>query len=848
MIADRISIPRIGLPRAEPTTFTYTGATALTPEQYQSQFVNYANQYVGLPSLEKETGISVTAPTVEEVQTGRMVKDDDDNTDPFIKAGLATEDISFGIDSLVNTDTGFEFKNKGNFSTYADYLKGTGKADRVDIVENLYSPIMEGNFKDINLSEADLFSSLRDAPEELREDAKGLSKTFNEQGVKGVVEKYGEPVAKKVLSTATGVMMGPLAGAGLSGILGGEAETSVVTGKPSFRPTGILGAFYDLNATRQFQDVLHIRAVEEASLQAGNYFDTDVGFAMGIGNFGITRRPGANTYTGNRRGMSHKQIKDLEAISKGYLPESYRFTHDKDGQDSFFLSGGTKINQRISDDGGLMVDPDDPMAGFYKGDGTFYSPRFGYSKYGMRKDIQNLADKYGINTTLAEQALEDARAGKGTLAGNIFKIKRDSADKDEKGDSSFVPTPRPPVPQEPFKGSRVQKSIQDDKEAKSKKIDKAIQEAASDYALGIAKGGFIGMNNGGSVPSESGFVDGVPPSQTTDAQEVADDRPTQLPEGAFVLNASSVEFAGEQDISKMLFDAHEEALRRGVVSQGTSGEATRKMIDVAVSRGEVVVAPYMVKIIGLDRLEKINKRGIRDTERKIQENGQQPQGAAKGELITVYRGEPLDPDALKYKTNYGYGEEDVGKFHTPNINKAKIYSRGSPLDGTEVEKGNRVIKSRIVTIDELFDGVKDAWRTHAKAKSDYFAKMPKSELQRNLDYIDALRAEVKSDKVGRRSMDDLIFFLQEQVFHDDKSKINFIETFKNDPKTAFKLAARAMTKIATKITPPVAILEIALGAFDATPVADATLKSTYRSTQGDEEISKLIQDESFLTR
>ena len=141
------------------------------------------------------------------------------------------------------------------------------------------------------------------------------------------------------------------------------------------------------------------------------------------------------------------------------------------------------------------------------------------------------------------------------------------------------------------------------------------------------------MNNGGPVPDQggqSGFVDGVPPSQATDAQEVADDRPTQLPEGAFVLNASSVEFAGEQDISKMLLDAHEEAIRRGAVSQGTSGDATRKMIDVAVSRGEVVVAPYMVKIIGLDRLEKINKRGIRDTERKIEENGQELEGAALG--------------------------------------------------------------------------------------------------------------------------------------------------------------------------------------------------------------------------
>jgi hypothetical protein len=65
------------------------------------------------------------------------------------------------------------------------------------------------------------------------------------------------------------------------------------------------------------------------------------------------------------------------------------------------------------------------------------------------------------------------------------------------------------------------------------------------------------------------------------------------------------------------------------------------MIDVAVSRGEVVVAPYLVNIIGKDRLEKINNRGVKDTERKIEENGQQVQGAAKGgDLAEIANTEP----------------------------------------------------------------------------------------------------------------------------------------------------------------------------------------------------------------
>ena len=81
---------------------------------------------------------------------------------------------------------------------------------------------------------------------------------------------------------------------------------------------------------------------------------------------------------------------------------------------------------------------------------------------------------------------------------------------------------------------------------------------------------------------------------------------------------------------------------------------------------------------------------------------------------------------------YRYGKQDVGKFHTPSIKKAQGFARGAG-------KGNQVIKSRKVTIDELFDGVEEAWKVQAKKKTDYFAKMPKSELNKNLRYVKTLR-------------------------------------------------------------------------------------------------------------
>ena len=85
----------------------------------------------------------------------------------------------------------------------------------------------------------------------------------------------------------------------------------------------------------------------------------------------------------------------------------------------------------------------------------------------------------------------------------------------------------------------------------------------------------------------------------------------------------------------------------------------------------------------------------------------------------------------------------------------------------------------------------------------------------------------KAYETGERSLESMVMFLQEQVFHDDKSKVNFIETFKNDPKSAGKLAGRAISKVATKATPPLAILEMVGTVFAPKTMGDATL-------QGDE--------------
>ena len=146
----------------------------------------------------------------------------------------------------------------------------------------------------------------------------------------------------------------------------------------------------------------------------------------------------------------------------------------------------------------------------------------------------------------------------------------------------------------------------------------------------FADGGRVGMQMGGTAPqtAPAGFVE-RPPSQVSEAATVADDKPMSVPEGTFVINAAAVEFAGEGDIAKMLKDAYAKAGKQG------SAAPSKEQIDVAVSRGEVIVPPAIAKIIGYDRLEKINNRGKKETKDRIKENGQGRKGAAGGGFLDV---------------------------------------------------------------------------------------------------------------------------------------------------------------------------------------------------------------------
>jgi len=148
----------------------------------------------------------------------------------------------------------------------------------------------------------------------------------------------------------------------------------------------------------------------------------------------------------------------------------------------------------------------------------------------------------------------------------------------------------------------------DDKEAKAYSI--AISDEISKRR---------GMQMGGVAAGPVGVVD----KQGADNSGVADDVPAES--DGFVINAAAVRHAGLRDINDMIQDAKKYAEKQGM--KLNFGKTPTDAEKILVSNGEVVIPDVIANIIGYDRLEKINNRGKKETDEKLQQQ-EQPQQQA----------------------------------------------------------------------------------------------------------------------------------------------------------------------------------------------------------------------------
>ena len=686
-MADRLSLfpeeDNAGLP----SLFSFSGQRTVDRETYQTQNVNYYTTALGLPTLEEESGIEVDVPEdITELATPGQSpeKDDKDDTPRVLEPmSIVTKDtieggeIKFSEDAM--TGAGFSFSSKSTpFDSYSDYLKDAGFKDRINFAENILEPLLDPNksIKDLKIGSA-AAEKAKTSVEKIGEGIKETPSRFERLIDGKLTAQDSAALAKGLMATA-----GP-AGLAAGMFIGGKTIQNAF-GKSSFMPNGLLGGIADVVHTLQFRDMAANRALKN-SLGGGfddagvSFNNVDVGFEMLMGNMGITRGHGSGTYSGNMQGLSHEQVKSLEAVSKGYDPRGYNMFEP------------TKSRSNVVADGGRFVS-DNPLDGFFRGNGTYYVPRrFSSGVYSTASTARKAAVNAfpGLSPDEADKKFEDAlaiaRSGDKTLSEAIADIK---ATEEPKVQPTTVPVnqfvsgdgPGEDGGQSPEKPDRG--AAQDNNPNRPE----PRQGSGPTFGSGGVKeegrprfvdGGRVGYAPGGAVArGGSGFIN-RPPEQVSEAESVADNQQDAVPEGTFIINAAAVEFAGSDDIRKMLVTAHKEAIRRGITVD-KSGKGA-KLIDVALSSGEVKVAPYLAKIIGYDRLEKINNRGKPEVEERIRENGQQQVGAAEGGFIPLPERSPVREK-----------KEKMTQFADQELrNDLDVYLRDNPI----AQLGYEVVRS-----------------------------------------------------------------------------------------------------------------------------------------------------------
>ena len=170
-----------------------------------------------------------------------------------------------------------------------------------------------------------------------------------------------------------------------------------------------------------------------------------------------------------------------------------------------------------------------------------------------------------------------------------------------------------------------------------------------------------------------------------DQTGVADDVPMNAREGAVIVSAAAIARVGKRDFEKRIIEPAIKYLEETegiVIDKATITRPAQQVKGgqkILVSNKEYHIPPELVEVIGSDLLEKINKRGEPETEKKLEEQGQQEQQQAappgRGQApVRAAKGGKIDPkESAKKKLRMRENaplEQSTGKlFSTAEFNK-----------------------------------------------------------------------------------------------------------------------------------------------------------------------------------
>ena len=122
-----------------------------------------------------------------------------------------------------------------------------------------------------------------------------------------------------------------------------------------------------------------------------------------------------------------------------------------------------------------------------------------------------------------------------------------------------------------------------------------IQNAETDLEAMLGPMGVINDNDGSPGPSLGG-------------EGVADDLTMEVPEGSYILNSDAVSLIGISDINTVIRDAYTIAAALG--QELPADYDPQNKVPIRISNGEAVIPAPLVGVIGLDRLERWNAKGL----------------------------------------------------------------------------------------------------------------------------------------------------------------------------------------------------------------------------------------------
>ena len=356
-------------------------------------------------------------------------------------------------------------------------------------------------------------------------------------------------------------------------------------------------------------------------------------------------------------------------------------------------------------------------------------------------NLQNLSeiDQQNVISVIQEIGSEELRSFAKVLGVDII-ISEELVDESIETSLDETPVEETPVEETPVEETPVEETPVEEETPIQSPIEQQMQQlAVGDQVVAPAPTEDVPIED---VLAEVLPVDAVAgPIMQEGASEtgVADDVPMDAEEGAYVVNAAAIERVGVRDFEERILKPNIESLRKkGVEINLEQLKSPAAQVegdtDIAVSNGEYYLPPILVKEIGLDLLEKINKRGQKETEERIAEEEapvepmqQQVQALNKGNQVKK-KIRPSQDQIIKNQNNVrrklknlGYRKEAIAGI------MGNIYGENDTFDYRRIE--DKKGKNKGYGLFQFTGGRK-------KAYENYLREMKKSDsIDSQLEYM-----------------------------------------------------------------------------------------------------------------